>query len=153
MSADELLLGINTGKFTGLPFATSSFVTGSSIPLAVGFPFVAKKVTIRNADSANALLVGFTNNAVATSNFFTLMPVGSGSLSIVTFDDMLQTIYLSTSGSQTSCRFEIHASMTGTPTGSIPVLSQSLTGAPTIGFQGLPNMPNQPSVPTSYKGI
>ncbi|NBP56187.1 hypothetical protein EBU71_06580 [bacterium] len=73
----------NTSEYmaSGLPYVTQSAVTSS--PFNIQFPFVTNEVTVKN-NTDGILRVGFTQNGVNGSNFFTLPVSGaySGKLRI-----------------------------------------------------------------------
>lgn len=66
----------NVGEYqaSGLPYVTQSAVTTS--PFNIQFPFVTNELTVKN-NSDGTLRVGFTQNGVNGSNFFTLPVSGA----------------------------------------------------------------------------
>lgn len=66
----------NTSEYmaSGLPYVTQSLATTS--PFNVQFPFVTNEITIKN-NTDGVLRVGFTENGVNDSNFFTLPVSGA----------------------------------------------------------------------------
>ena len=60
------LNSVGAYQLSGIPFASSSIscAPSSSTPLRVAFPFVSKRVTVRNDSAAAVLRVGFSSLGV-----------------------------------------------------------------------------------------
>ena len=68
----------NVGSYqvSGMPFATGSL--NATTPMSISFPYVTQWVTIINHDNGGSahLKVGFSQNGVEGTNYFTLGPQG-----------------------------------------------------------------------------
>lgn len=66
----------NIGEYqaSGLPYVTQSVATTS--PFNIQFPFVTNEITVKN-NTAGLLRIGFTQNGVNGTNFFTLPVSGA----------------------------------------------------------------------------
>lgn len=60
------LSSVGAYQLSGIPFASSSIscAPSSSTPWRVAFPFVSKRVTVRNDSAAAVLRVGFSANGI-----------------------------------------------------------------------------------------
>jgi len=105
---------------SGIPW-----VTGSSVGTDVKkheFPFVTKAITINNTDDANGqIFVGFSENGVAGSNRFQIMPSGS-----CRFEIRVKELYLV--GSAADTEYSIMAELTRVSSRLFPVLTGSING-------------------------
>jgi hypothetical protein len=102
---------------SGLPYVTQSVATAGSVS-RVTFPFVTNEITVKN-NTAGILKVGFTENGVNGTNFFTL-PVSGAYSSKTRITDLFVTAQ---AGSVT---YEVVASLTMIPAKEFYVLTGAL---------------------------
>lgn len=126
----------NVGEYqaSGLPYVTQSVATTS--PFNIQFPFVTNELTIKN-NTSGILRVGFTQNGVQGSNFFTLPVSGAYSGKLRVTDLFIR----SEAGSVT---YEVVAGLTTIPrqefyilTGALNVFSGSEQQILDYGLKGL----------------
>ena len=115
-------------QISGLPYVTSSFVTGSSFTTAsnmliVNFPYVAKHISVYNyaASSGSYLRVGFTSNGVFSGGNYFKVPGGG----VVQEDLRIKSLFIMCDGAYNiSC--SVLAGLTNIPNRFMPVLTGTL---------------------------
>jgi hypothetical protein len=126
----------NTSEYmaSGLPYVTQSVATTS--PFNVQFPFVTNEITVKN-NTDGILRVGFTENGVNGTNYFTLPVSGAYSGRLRVTDIFVR----SDSGNVT---YEVVAGLTTIPrrefyvlTGALNVFSGSEQQILDYGLKGL----------------
>ena len=122
------LRSVGSYQVSGWPYTTGSAVADTA-RYKVSFPYVTKSITIiasssaEEADMAGHLRVHFADNidpGVYTGRHYITLDTDKDS---ITFDVKCKEIYLSAIGDDVG--FELYASLTGIPTGSM----YHLTGA------------------------
>ena len=106
---------------SGLPWVTSS--TGTSTPVRYDFPKVTRCITVRNTTTGSGgfLKVGFTQNGVNGTNYFSLPP-GTDSL----FEVRCKEVWIAVAGA--TATFSMFAALTTVPSRFMPELTGSVTG-------------------------
>lgn len=119
---------------SGLPYVTQSVATTS--PFNIQFPFVTNELTVKN-NTAGLLRVGFTQNGVQGTNYFTLSVSGS-------YSGRLRVTDLFVRSDAGSVSYEVVAGLTTIPrqefyilTGALNVFSGSEQQILDYGLKGL----------------
>ncbi len=108
---------------SGLPWATGSVASSTSIINKHEFPFVTKKITVRNHSTAGGLRVGFTAAGVQGSNFILVDAVVGATIDL---DARVTALYvLGVTGGST---YSVYAALTPIPAKYAPVLTGSVSG-------------------------
>ncbi len=122
---------------SGLPYVTQSVATAGSVS-QVEFPFVTNEITIKN-NTDGILKIGFTENGLNGTNFFTLPLSGS-------YGGRLRITDLFLTADAGSVTYEVVAGLTTIPrrefyilTGSYNIFSGALgeANARNLGYNGL----------------
>lgn len=119
---------------SGLPYVTQSAATTS--PFNIQFPFVTNELTVKN-NTAGILRVGFTENGVNGTNYFTLPVSGS-------YNGRLRVTDIFIRSDAGTVNYEVVAGLTGIPrqefyilTGALNVFSGSEAQILQYGLKGL----------------
>lgn len=119
---------------SGLPYVTQSVATTS--PFNIQFPFVTNEITVKN-NTAGLLRIGFTQNGVNGTNFFTLPVSGA-------YSGRLRVTDLFVRSETGTVNYEVVAGLTTIPrkefyilTGALNVFSGSEQQILDYGLKGL----------------
>lgn len=108
----------------GVPWVTGSVASSTSVPTEYNFPYVTKKITIRNHTSAGGLKVGFTRAGVLGSNFILVDAVVGATLDL---DTRVTVLYIL--GVTGVSSYSIFAGLTAIPAKHAPVLTGSVSAS------------------------
>jgi hypothetical protein len=117
----------NTAEYmtSGLPF-TFTGTTGGA-PIRIDFPFVTNFICVNNLDTAVALKVGFTENGILGTNYFSVFP--SSEVSSTPLYLRVKTLYID---ADSAVEFEVVAGLTMIKAKEMP----TLTGSAVQGISG-----------------
>lgn len=116
MSSFKYTVGLNNvGSYqvSGIPFASGSLDATTGDALVITFPYVTQWVTVVNHDNgaSNHLKIGFSENGVGGTNYFTLGPQGgSEGTQNLTINVKVTEMWFTGSGD-----FDVVAGLTGLP--------------------------------------
>ncbi len=104
---------------SGLPFVTHSQVTAGTVN-HIQFPFVTNFISVKN-NTNGTLKIGFTNNGVQNSNYFSLPVSGS-------FEGRLRITDLFVTAETGTLQFEVLAGLTSIVRNNFFILTGSYVG-------------------------